>query len=268
MIRAVRIASLPCLVTGASAGIGAEVALALARRRCAVALLARRQEQLLAVARQVEGVGGKALVVVADVTDAEALQRAVAQAAEKLGGLRLVVANAGVGVHAAAEELPHAELERVFQVNCLGAMATVRTAVPYLLASAPAAIVAVSSLSGLIPYRGGSAYGASKAALNQYLRCLRLELGGRGVRVGWLCPGPVATDLILEGVPHRKLPRLARLLVPVLSPARVAAAVIRLAERGGGERVMPWSAALFAWMARCFPVTAERLERLTGAGEV
>ncbi len=262
-----RIASLPCLVTGASAGIGAEVALALARRRCAVALLARRREQLGEVAQQVEAAGGRALMVPADVSDPEAVHHAVAEAAAQLGGLRFVVVNAGVGVHAAASALPHAELERVFRVNCLGAMATVRAAVPHLEAGAPSALVAVSSLSGLIPYRGGSAYGASKAALNQYLRCLRLELVERGVGVGWLCPGPVATGLILEGVPHGKLPRLARLLVPVLAPARVAAAVIRLGERGGGERVIPWSAAFFAWMARCFPATAERLERLTGAGE-
>jgi len=262
-----RVDSLPCLVTGASAGIGAELAVALGRRGCGVALVARHQEALQAVAQRVEAGGGRAVVLPADVAEEGAVERAVAAAVAALGGLRLVVANAGVGVHGAADALPAAALRRVFEVNCLGALATVRAALPHLLAAAPSALVALSSLSALIPYRGGGAYGASKAALNQYLRCLRLELAGRRVNVGWLCPGPVATTMIEEGVPYRRLPRLARLLVPVVTPARVAAAAIRLAEGRGGERVLPWTAAVFATMARVMPRTAERLELLTGAGE-
>ncbi len=263
-----RIDGWPCLVTGASAGIGAEVAQALARRRCSVALLARRREPLAAVAARVEALGGHALALPADVADPTAVTDAVAAAAARLGGLRLVVVNAGIGVHAAAASLPDDALRRVFEVNCLGAVHTVRAALPHLLARQPSALVTVSSLSALIPYRGGGAYGATKAALNQYLRCLRLELAGQRVKVGWVCPGPVATSMIEDGVPHRKLPRLARWLVPVLSPARVAGAVIRLAERGGGQHVLPASAALFAAMVRLVPRTAEWLELRTGAGEV
>lgn len=262
-----RVEAVPCLVTGASAGIGAEIAVALGRRRCAVALLARRREPLDAVARRVEAAGGRTLVLPVDVADAVAVEQAVARAAGELGGLRLVVANAGIGVHGAADALPAAELRRVFEVNCLGALATVRAGLPHLLAAQPSAVVAVSSLSALIPYRGGGAYGAAKAALNQYLRCLRLELAGRRVTVGWICPGPVATSMIEDGVPHRRLPRLARRLIPILPPARVAVAAIRLAEGRGGERVIPWTAAAFAAMARVVPRTAERLELLSGAGE-
>lgn len=262
-----RIEALPCLVTGASAGIGREVALELARRRCEVALVARRRSRLEAVAGEVRRLGGAAVVVEADVSDVRAVEDAVGSAVNRLGGLRVAVVNAGVGVHGGAATLPAADVRRVFEVNALGAIATIRAALPHLEAGAPSALVAVASLSGLIPYRGGGAYGAAKAALIQYLRCLRLEVASARVRIGWVCPGPVATALIEDGIPPRKLPRLARLLVPVLRADRVACAVVRAAETGGGQRVMPWTAAAFAAMARHFPRVAERVEILTGAGE-
>jgi short-subunit dehydrogenase len=262
-----RVESIPCLVTGASAGIGMEVAKALARRGCRVALVARRRDQLEEVAERVCELGGVALVLPADVSDALSLGETVKEAAARLGALRLVVANAGIGVHGAGATLPYEDVRRVFEVNALGVIATVRAAVPFLLSGAPSALVAVSSLSGLIPYRGGGAYGATKAAIIQYLRCLRLEMAGRRVSVGWLCPGPVATALIEDRIPTRKLPRLARLLVPVLAAPRVAAAVVRLAEGRGGQKVVPARAAAFAALARHFPRLAERLEILTGAGD-
>lgn len=267
MMQGMQIESFPCLVTGASAGIGREVALALGRRRCDVALVARRRDRLEEVAEEVARLGGRAVVVDADVSDAKAVEGAVAAAAARLGALRLVVVNAGVGVHGAAAALPASEVKRVFEVNALGAIATIRAALPPLAASAPSALVAVSSLAGLIPYRGGGAYGSTKAALVQYLRCLRLEVASSRVSVGWLCPGPVATALIEDGIPPRKLPRLSRLLVPILPADRVARAVVRLAEGGGGQKVVPWTAAAFAAMARLLPRLSEAVELLSGAGE-
>lgn len=255
------------LVTGASSGIGRAVALELGRRGCRVALLARQLEALEAVAREIAAVGGQAFAVRADVRDPDALDAAVSSASARLGGLQVAVVNAGVGVHGAAGALPPVAVKEAFEVNALGAIATVRCCLPHLRAARPSALVAVSSLSALIPYRGGGAYGASKAALVQYLRCLRLELAGSGVGVGWLCPGPVQTSFIVSGVPVAKTPRLARWLVPVLPVERVAAAAIRLAERGGGQRVIPLQAAFFASFARLLPRVAERVELLTGAGE-
>jgi NAD(P)-dependent dehydrogenase (short-subunit alcohol dehydrogenase family) len=258
---------IPCLVTGASTGIGRGIALELARRRCRVALLSRRREALAAVAAEVEAAGGSAFPFEADVADEPALSAAVARAATWAGGLRLVVVNAGVGVHGPVAELPHDVCRRASDINFLGALSTLRASLPHLLAEPPAAVVAVASLSGLIPYRGGSSYGGSKAALIAALRCLRLELAGRGVTVGWLCPGPVATAMIVDGVPTSKLPRLARLTVPILPPERVARAAVRLAEGRGGQRVMPWTAAVFAALSRLLPRIAERVELITGAGE-
>jgi len=262
-----RIEGIPCLVTGASEGIGRAVALELARRRCAVALLARRADALAAVRDEVAALGGRAEAFVADVTDPAALGRAVDEAAAWAGGLRLAVVNAGIGVHGAAEVVAPDLLQRVVGVNLVGALETVRATLPHLRAAAPSSLVALSSLSALVPYRGGGAYAASKAGLVAALRCLRLELAGAGVAVGWLCPGPVATSMIVDGVPRTKLPRLARLTVPVLSVERVARDVVELAAGRGGQRVVPWTAAVFAAFARHFPRLGEWSELATGAGE-
>jgi len=261
------IEGIPCLVTGASEGIGRAVALELGRRRCRVALLSRRAEALAAARVEVEGAGGTAAVFPVDVTDVVALHRAVDEAVHWAGGLRLAVVNAGVGVHGAAESLASDALRRAVGVNLLGALETIRASLPHLREAAPSSVVAVSSLSGLIPYRGGGAYAASKAGLIAALRCLRLELAGAGVSVGWLCPGPVATAMMVDGVPREKLPRLAKLTVPVLSVERTARHLVRLAGGRGGQRVVPWPAALFAAFARHFPRLGEWVELTTGAGE-
>ncbi len=254
------------MVTGASRGIGEAIAVALAARNCRVALLGRDQRALAAVVGRCRAAGGDAREFAADVTDHAALAAAINAAAEWNGGLRVAVVNAGVGVHRPAVGGEEAA-RRACEVNFLAAVATATAAVPHLLAGGESALVAVSSLSALIPYRGGGPYGASKAALVNYLRCLRLELAGSGVRVGWVCPGPVRTAMIVDGVPHDKLPRLARAVVPVLAPESVARAVMALAERGGGQKVLPARAALFAAFARLAPQLAERVELLTGAGE-
>jgi 3-oxoacyl-[acyl-carrier protein] reductase len=261
-----RVRGVPAVVTGASRGIGEAIAVTLAARGCRVALIARERGALAEVAAKCRAAGGEAHGFVADVVDHAALARAVDAAAEWGGGLRVAVLNAGVGVHRSAVDC-EAAAQLTCQVNFLGAVATASAAIPHLLAGRDSALVAVASLSALIPYRGGAAYAASKAALIAYLRCLRLELAGSGVRVGWVCPGPVRTAMIVDGVPHDKLPRLARALVPVLAPERVAQAVVALAEGRGGERVLPARAALFAGFARLAPRLAERVELLTGAGE-
>ncbi|MFH1177554.1 MAG: SDR family oxidoreductase [Acidobacteriota bacterium] len=263
-----KISAIGCVVTGASEGIGRAVAQELGRRGCRVALVARRVEALEAVRAEVEGCGGRARAFPADVTDDEALGRAVDEAADWCDGLRLAVVNAGIGVHGAAEALSREALRRVLDVNLIGAQNTIRAVLPHLRQRAPSALVAVASLAGLIPYRGGGAYGASKAALIFYLRCLRLELAGLGVSVGWLCPGPVATRMIVDGVPSGKLPRLSRALVPVLSVERVAREVVVHAGGRGGGRVIPATAAFFATFSRLFPRLSEWTEVATGAGEV
>ncbi|MGQ9495283.1 MAG: SDR family NAD(P)-dependent oxidoreductase [Thermoanaerobaculaceae bacterium] len=261
-----RIQNCGVLLTGASGGIGRALALELARRQCRMVLVARREAELLSVAEEVRACGGQVMVLPGNVADAKSQEEVARKAAPFLAPWRVVLANAGVGFHGAALECSSDAWERVMQVNLHGAIATLRAAYPWL--QRPGVLGVMSSLSALIPYRGGAVYAASKAGLNAFLRCLRLEAARDQMVVGWLCPGPVATPMIVEGVPLKKLPPLARMTVPVLSPQRVARAFLRLLERGGGEKVIPLQAAFFASFYRHFPRTAEKVLRLFGAGEV
>ncbi|MFN3413421.1 MAG: SDR family NAD(P)-dependent oxidoreductase [Thermoanaerobaculum sp.] len=263
-----RIREVGVLVTGASRGIGKALALELGRRRCRVALVSRSHDELKLVAREVRGLGGEAAAFAADVADPQAMETLAQHAASWLGRWQVVIANAGVGFHGESWQASPLEVARVVSVNFLGVVNTIRSAIPYLRQQNPSAVGVVSSLSALIPYRGGGVYAASKAAINAYLACLRLDLRDTGTVVGWVCPGPVSTGMIVGGVPHRKLPPLARLAVPILAPEEVARGLLRVLERGGGSKVIPWQAAFFARFYQHMPRLAEWVLNVTGAGSV
>lgn len=256
----------PCLVTGASSGIGREIALELVRRECRVALLARTESALETLASELEAAGGEALVVPADVTDEQAVAEAVARTVAAFGGLRLVVANAGLGRYAPVEEQPAEHAETTISINYLGMTRTLRHALPHLLAHAPSHVVGVTSSAGLIPHRLASAYCASKAASNAYLATLRLEVFERGVGVSWICPGFVETPFAdkAELDPKKDLPRLNRLLVRPLTAQEVARRTVKAVERNEAEVVMPAMMRFFAWTRRSTPRIADWINRKTG----
>lgn len=256
----------PCLVTGASSGIGREIALRLARRKCRVAILARTEEALEELAREMEAAGGEALVTPADVSDEDAVARAVGKAVETFGSLKLVVANAGLGRYSLVEDQPGEHVETCIRINYEGVARTVRLALPHLLESTPSHLVAVSSAAGLIPHRLGSAYCASKAAVNAYLATLRLEVFDRGVGVSWICPGAVDTPFTdkADFDPDVELPLLARWLVRHLTVEEVAERTLRAVEKNEREVVMPFMMRFFAWTRRQTPGFADWLNRKTG----
>lgn len=256
----------PCLVTGASSGIGRGIALDLGRRGCRVALVARSAEPLAELAGEVTAAGGEGLALPADVRDEGEVAAAVAAAAERFGGLRLVVANAGLGRYGPVEEQPAEHVETTIGINYVGMTRTVRHALPHLLAGAPSHVVGITSSAGLIPHRLGSAYCASKAASNAYLAALRLEVYDRGVGVSWICPGVVETPFLdKSGLdPGRDLPRLARWTVRHLDVEEVSRAVLGAIERDRSEVVMPPMMRFYAWVRRQTPRLADWLNRKTG----
>lgn len=259
-------AKTPCLVTGASSGIGRAIALELGRRGCRVALLARSEGPLAELAREIDAAGGEGLALPTDVTSEEQVAAAVAAAAERFGGLRLVVANAGLGRYAPVAEQPAEHVETTIQTNYVGLTRTVRLALPHLLAGAPSHLVGVTSSAGLIPHRTASAYCASKAASTAYLAALRIEVKGRGVGVTTICPGLVETPFVERAdlVPSRHMPRLANWTVPALDAEQVARATVRAVERDKREVVMPFMMRFFVAFRRLAPGFGDWLQRVTG----
>ena len=204
------------LVTGASSGIGEATAVALAAQGASVALVARRRDRLQELAARIEGSGGTALVLEADVTDQAQAQDAVAQTVERLGRLDVLVNNAGVMLLGPAEHAPVEEWQRMVELNVLGLMYCAHAAIPHLLAAAQdgprqvADMVNVSSVAGRVARSGSGVYNATKFGVGAFSESLRQELTKRHVRVSLVEPGAVATELaghnrpeVLEGLRQR-----------------------------------------------------------------
>jgi NADP-dependent 3-hydroxy acid dehydrogenase YdfG len=186
-------------VTGAASGIGAATAQRLAREGARVALLARREERLLALADQINSAGGSAIAVRADVADRAALALAAERIAAELGPVDVVVNNAGVMLPGEIGSQPVEEWQRMIDTNLVGALNTIRALLPALVATAQtrgaADLVNVSSIGGKLVFPRYAVYGATKAALTQLSAVLRAELAPHNVRVIDLQPGLTTSEL-------------------------------------------------------------------------
>ncbi len=183
------------LITGASSGIGAELARQLAREGARLALAARRADRLEAVATECRSLGAQAHVLLADVTREQDCERMVTETLEALGGLDLLVVNAGISMWALFEEITDLSIfRRIMETNYLSAVYTTYFALPHLRASR-GRIVAMSSLTAKTGVPTRTAYAASKHAMNGFFDSLRAELWGTGVEVTIICPGFVSTEI-------------------------------------------------------------------------
>jgi NADP-dependent 3-hydroxy acid dehydrogenase YdfG len=178
------------LVTGASSGIGAAIARALAAEGARVALLARRRDRLDVLAEELDGTA-----VAADVTDRGAAQAAVTEAVEALGGLNILVNSAGVALPGLIADGDPDDWRRMLEVNVLGLLHVTQAAIP-ALRDARGTIVNLSSMSGRrVPTATGGVYAATKFAVHALGEALRQELGQDGVRVTTIAPGFVRSEL-------------------------------------------------------------------------
>ncbi len=189
------------LVTGASSGIGAATARAVAAQGAAVALVARREEQLEQLAKDITRNGGHALVIETDVTEKTQAQAAVARTVAELGRLDILVNNAGVALLGPIENAPLDEWEQMVRLNVLGLLYTTHAALPHLLTAAAdgprrvADLVNVSSVGGRVARSGGGVYEMTKFGVVAFNESLRQEVTKRHVRVSVVEPGVVATEI-------------------------------------------------------------------------
>jgi short-subunit dehydrogenase len=195
------------VITGASEGIGAELALALARRGHSLVLAARSEDRLREVAARCQRSGAKAIALQADVTVEDDCRRLVERALEAFGRIDVLVNNAGLSMHASFDEISDwSTYERLWRVNCLGTINCTRFAWPYLKA-APGKrggqIVGISSLAGRTGVPGRTTYCASKFAQTGFLEALRIEAAEHGITVTVVYPGVVATEIRRHGLNAR-----------------------------------------------------------------
>jgi NAD(P)-dependent dehydrogenase (short-subunit alcohol dehydrogenase family) len=178
------------LVTGGGTGIGKAIAEAFLAEGARVAVSGRRRGLL----EEVHADGRQALPIEADVSNAEDRRRVIETVVQKLGGLDVLVNNAGVFLAKPLAEAGDEEMAKVFQVNVLGPLALTRDALPHLIRS-KGNVINVSSVAATAVMPGTTAYSASKAALDHLTRILAAEVGAQGVRVNVLSPGLTDTDM-------------------------------------------------------------------------
>ncbi|MEU1629783.1 SDR family NAD(P)-dependent oxidoreductase [Streptomyces sp. NPDC020096] len=195
------LAGCAALVTGASSGMGAATARALARQGAALALVARRTERLEELATAIRDQGGMCLTLTADLRDATQARRAVEEAADRLGRLDVLVNSAGYVTLGPVEQSDPDDLEQMVDLNFTTVLHTSQAALPHLLRAAAdgpravADIVNISSVAGRRARKNLGVYSATKHALGAFSEALRQEVTGRGVRVGLIEPGFTATEM-------------------------------------------------------------------------
>jgi NADP-dependent 3-hydroxy acid dehydrogenase YdfG len=182
-------------VTGASSGIGEATALACARAGAAVALAARRAERIEALAARIVADGGRAIAVPTDVGDEQQAQAFVQRAHSELGGLDVLVNNAGVMLLGPIENAPTEEWRRMIHANVFGVLYCTHAALPLMHAQGSGHIVNVSSVAGRVARQGSGVYNLTKFGVGAFSESLRQEGVAMGVRVTLIEPGAVSTEL-------------------------------------------------------------------------
>ncbi len=182
------------MITGAARGIGAETARRAAAKGARVSLVGLEPERLRALADEL---GDRAAWFEADVTSQESMDGAVAGTVAAFGGIDVVLANAGVGNSGTVAISPPDVLVRTIDINVNGVVRTVAAALPHVT-ERRGYVMIVSSTAAFTMMPGLAAYAASKAAVEQFANCLRLEVAHKGVSVGSVHPGWIDTDLVRD----------------------------------------------------------------------
>lgn len=233
------------LVTGASSGIGAATARALARQGARVVLAARRADELQRQARAIEEAGGQALAVPTDVTDAQQVKRLLVRARDAFGHVDVLINNAGAIWLKRLSNTSPADIDAVLSTNLLGTLLVTQEALPDMLARRHGAIVSVGSVAGRVAIE--PLYSATKFGVRGYSLALRRQLAGSGVSVSVVEPGNIATAMtagMSDGLP---------------GPELVADAIVGLVVHPRRELIVPRQHYLLAWIEQLLPDVADIL---------
>ncbi len=214
------------IVTGASRGIGRAISVALAQEAATVVLAARSIQKLQETADKVTETGGKAEIVVTELTEEESIKNLVRVTSEKFSRLDILVNNAGVTHSAKLEDTITEDWERCMQINARAPFILCREALPLLKKSQAGYIINIASVVGVKGYPLQSAYTSSKHALRGMTISLAEELKGSNIRVHLLCPGGVDTELVQKVRPDIKKNEL-------MQPEEIAELVLYLVTHKG-----------------------------------
>ena len=241
------------LVTGATRGIGWETAKLLTAQGAIVVGTGRDQESLQHLSAEVD------LALTMDVTDPKSVDVALTAIMDRYDGIDILVNNAGIGCFLDWDQSSVEDLERVLNVNLIGAIRVANDVLPGMVARGSGTLVNVASIAGLRAYAGHSAYCASKFGLVGWSRAIRKDLRGSGVHVGIVCPPAVDTGFFeTAGRPEIREDNRKNGMV---SPTEVAQSILELIVKGQNEVVISARARLLYALDRVAPRVVDGLQK-------
>ena len=239
-------------ITGASSGLGREMAVQFAAKGAHLGLMARRTEMLEELSDELSEAGVPVGIATADVADRSSLENAIRELSDEVGFPDILIANAGVDGSCSARNIDVDRIEGVLRINLLGMLYAVGAVLPGMVERGSGQIVGVSSLAAWRGLPISGAYCASKAGMSAMLESFRLDLKGSGVEVTTIHPGFVRTPLTMR--PERVTDPKKSFPMPFLMDLTPAVEVmVRGIERGCSEVNPPWQLATLMRLVRHLP---------------
>jgi len=252
------------LVTGASSGIGAATAKAMARAGGRVALIARSKELLDRVAAEIGSAGGDARVYPVDLADAEAVSAVAKRITEEMGTPDIIVNNAGSGKWLFVDETTPAQAAQMMAVPYFAAFNVTHAFLPAILKRNSGHFVFISSVGSRFVWPGATAYIAARWAMRGFSEALRADLNGTGIGVTLYESGVVTSDYWKNNPGSReRVPKMGK-LVPEVTPEQAADAIVDSVLRNRRHVVIPFMMKLTCWNHALFPWAVQWLMTRTG----
>jgi uncharacterized protein len=246
------------VITGASGGLGAQIAVDVAEKGALPVLLARREDQLKNVQEKIfRQAGVQAPYYTLDVSDQKNVEQVFRLLLEEQKKVHILVNNAGFGVFEEFAEADWATVESMFSTNVLGLMACTRAILPHMLQHGSGHIINVASQAGKISTPKSSVYAATKHAVLGFSNGLRLEVAQRGIKVTAVNPGPIATDFFtLADQSGNYVKNIQKFM---LKPADVSKRIVKLMEHPIRELNLPWWMNVGSTLYQIMPRVVEKV---------
>ncbi|GAB4150422.1 MAG: SDR family oxidoreductase [Candidatus Promineifilaceae bacterium] len=252
------------VITGASSGIGAATALLLAQKGARVVLLARREDKLAEVRRDIVTQGGQAVIYPVDLANAAAVSYVARAVFADVGPPDILINNAGAGRWLTVAETPPEEAEQMMAAPYFAAFNTTHAFLPAMLARNSGHILNVTSVASYAAWPGATGYIAARWAMRGFTLGLRADLHRTRIGVTLFAAGKVDTPYFTRNPgSEERIPGLSR-IVPTLSSAQVAAAIVRAVQQERHEVIVPPIATLFVQLHKFLPGVVDRLLIQTG----